>query len=200
MFSSDLQFFPHAALFEHKLSKKKKKSNSWLGFWNAPLHCLIQCKRRAYTLFFEGCYERFVIFHFLCRDCRYWAPHHNSSFHCPSPTLSDHLMLRCNSCTVLLAIFHLLFTFPVTWCAAVWNLDMRSWKQTVPSAGEVDQCLPMWVEMFASLDACCRQPVVVTSVLRISEKFNNEEGVTWHSPLIVGLICPADICSFISNG
>lgn len=96
-------------------------------------------------------------------------------------------------------IFHLLFTFPATWCAAVWNLDMRSWKQTVPSAGEVDQRLPMWVEMFASLAACCRQPVVVTSVPRISEKFNNEHGITWHSPLTVGLIRPADICSFISN-
>lgn len=90
-----------------------------------PLHCLIQCKRRANTLFLEGYYERLVIFHFLCRDCRYWAAHQNTSFHCPSPTLSDHLMLRCNSCAVPLAIFH----HPFYISCHVVPCSLKSWHE-----------------------------------------------------------------------
>lgn len=148
MFSSDLRSVPACC---------SVWTQTGSGF-ERPLHCLIQWKRRANTLFLEGYYEQLLIFHFLCRDCKYWAPHHNTSLHCPSATLWDHLMLRCNSCTVLLAIFHLLFTFPITWCAAVWNLDIRSWKQTVgwPVSSHVggDVCFASCV-----LQAACRSNI-----------------------------------------
>lgn len=185
MLCSDLGFFPCSSLlYLHAVTYNPAHCTSF----KSPLNRLLCCKWRQNTL--SGgllwC-QWLVIFHFLCRE-----PSHISSsslhrfillsFLNPlwSPHVSPCLMYAApgyysQPIQPIIFIFFCLQEDFATLCAKVWNLDTRGWKQTASSAGEVDRRVPMWVGMFVLFAACCRQPVVIRSVLIMSGRFNDEQ-------------------------